>query len=79
MKEFIINLYNIFVIALIAYVSGWLMFLSPIINIATCNSITGGMVVALILKVVFALPVAKIIYAVALWIVFKLDDIFDLI
>lgn len=79
MKEFLLQVCDVLVIALIIYVSGWLMFLSPIIDIATCNNITGGMVAALIVKIIFALPVAKIIYAIAIWIVLKLDDIFDLI
>lgn len=79
MKKFILEIYNILVLGLIVYVSGWLMFLSPIIDIATCNSITGGMVAALILKLIFAAPVGKIIYSIAIWIAMKLDDRFDLI
>lgn len=79
MKEFLLKTYNTLIIILIIYVSGWLMFLDPIIDIATCNSITGGMVAALIVKIIFALPVAKIIYAIAIWIAEKLDDKFDLI
>lgn len=67
MKEFLLKVYNALVIILIIYVSGWLMCLSPIIDIATCNNITGGMVVALILKLIFAAPVGKIIYSIAIW------------
>lgn len=79
MKKFLLKVYNALVIILIIYVSGWLMFLSPIIDIATCNNITGGMVAALIVKIIFALPVAKIIYAAAIWIAMKLDNKFDLL
>lgn len=79
MKDLLVKAYSVLIIALIIYVSGWLMFLSPIINIATCNTITGGMVVALIIKIILALPVAKIIYAVAIWIALRLNDMFDLI
>lgn len=79
MKEFLLKVYNALVIILIIYVSGWLMFIGPIIDIATCNSITGGMVAALIVKIIFALPIAKIIYAIAIWVAEKLDDKFDLI
>lgn len=64
MNEFLLKTYNALVIILIIYVSGWLMCLSPIIDIATCNSITGSMVAALILKLIFAAPVGKIIYSI---------------
>lgn len=53
LKEFLLKVYNVLVLVLILYVSGWLMCLSPIIDIATCNNITGGMVAALILKLIF--------------------------
>ena len=79
MKEFLLKVYNILILALILYVSGWLMCLSPIIDIATCNSITGSMVATLILKLIFAAPVGKIIYSIAIWIAMKLDDSFNLI
>lgn len=79
LKEFLLKVYNVLVLVLILYVSGWLMCLSPIIDIATCNSITGGMVAALILKLIFAAPVGKIIYSIAIWIAMKLDDRFNLI
>ena len=79
MKEFLLKVYNILILALILYVSGWLMCLSPIIDIATCNSITGSMVAVLILKLIFAAPVGKIIYSIAIWIEMKLDDSFNLI
>lgn len=79
MKEFLLKVYNILILALILYVSGWLMCLSPIIDIATCNSITDSMVAALILKLIFAAPVGKIIYSIAIWIAMKLDDSFNLI
>lgn len=79
MKEFLLKVYSILILALILYVSGWLMCLSPIIDIATCNSITGSMVAALILKLIFAAPVGEIIYLIAIWIAMKLDDSFNLI
>lgn len=79
MNEFLLKTYNALVIILIIYVSGWLMFLDPIIDIATCNNITGGMVATLILKLIFAAPVGKIIYSIAIWIAMKLDDRFNLI
>ena len=79
MKEFLLKVYNILILALILYVSGWLMCLSPIIDIATCNSITGSMVAVLILKLIFAAPVGKIIYSITIWIAMKLDDSFNLI
>lgn len=47
----------------VIYISGWLMFLKPIISVIDCDAITGGMVVGLIIKIIFALPVARIIYA----------------
>lgn len=72
MKDFLVNAYNILVDILIIYVSGWLMFIKPIVDIVGCSNITGSMIAILILKIIFALPVARIIYAIAIRIALKI-------
>lgn len=72
MKEFLLKIYNAAIFALTFYVSGWLMFIKPLIDIAGCNNITGVMIVGVILKIIFALPVAKVLYAFGLIIALKI-------
>lgn len=62
MKDFLSGLYSLVLIGIICYISGWLMFIKPLINTFLCDTVNGGMVVGVILKVVFALPVARLIY-----------------
>jgi hypothetical protein len=72
MKDILINIYNWIVIGLVAYISGWLMFIKPLIDIIGCDSVTGLMVVGVILKIVFALPVGRLLYALGLAIALKI-------
>ena len=72
MKELLINVYLWGLIILIAYVSGWLMFLKPLFEIIVCNSITGSIIAEMILKIMFALPIGVIIYALGLFIAIKI-------
>ena len=74
MLEFVLKIYNAAMLALTFYVSGWLMFIKPLIDIAGCNNITGVMIVGVILKIIFALPVAKMLYVFGLIIVLKIFD-----
>lgn len=62
MKDFFIDLYNWVIIVVICYVSGWLMFLQPLINLFSYDAVSGEIVVGAILKIIFALPIARLIY-----------------
>ncbi len=69
---FLVNLYEKILLVFIVYISGWLMFLKPIIEIINCNSITGAVIVCVILKILFAFPVAKLLYAIGAALALKL-------
>ncbi len=69
---FLVNLFDKFLIVFIIYISGWLMFLKPIIEIINCSNITGSVIVCVILKVLFSIPVAKFLYAIGAMIALKL-------
>ena len=72
MKDFFINLYQWVLIIAVAYISGWLMFIKPLIDIIGCDSVTGLLVVGVILKIVFALPVGRFLYALGVSIALKI-------
>ena len=61
MKDFLIDIYGWILTIIMLYVSGWLLFLKPLIDLATCEVFTGVFLVVVFLKLFFALPVAKII------------------
>lgn len=68
------SLFNWVLIILICYISGWLLVLKPIINICSCDVVTGGMVGNLIIKLIFSVPVAKWIYTLGIKIALKVFD-----
>lgn len=72
MKDFLVSLYQVLLIILIGYISGWLMFIKPIIGIMSCDIITGGMIASLVIKIVFAIPVGKFINALGIRIALKI-------
>ena len=61
MKDFLLRLFDWAILFTICYISGWLMFLKPLVEIMNCDVVTGGMIVGLILKIAFAAPVARLI------------------
>ena len=71
MKDFLIDIYGWILTIIMLYVSGWLLFLKPLIDLATCEVLTGGFLVVVFLKLFFALPVAKIIRDVGVVIAVK--------
>ena len=72
MKDLLINIYQLGLMILVTYVSGWLMFLKPLFEVMVCNSITGLIIAEVILKIMFALPIGVIIYALGLFIAIKI-------
>lgn len=72
MKDFLIIVFNWVLFGIIGYVSGWLMFLKPIIEIINCTNITGILVVSLVLKLLLAIPVAIYLYGIGVKIALKI-------
>lgn len=72
MKDFLINFYNVALKAAIVYISGWLMFVKPIIGLIGCESVTGSMVAGVILKILFAVPVGTALYSIGVAIALKI-------
>lgn len=69
---FIVNLYEKLLILFIAYISGWLLFFKPIFEIINCTNLTGEVITITILKLVFVIPIAKIIYMIGAVIALKI-------
>ena len=70
--ELLIKIYTWITIAIVLYVSGWLMFLQPILTVLNCDVISGGLLVSTILKIFFAAPVGKIISRFSIIIAIKI-------
>ena len=71
MKDFLISTYGWILTAIMIYVSGWLLFLKPLIDLTMCETLTGKFLVVVFLKLFFALPVAKIIRDIGIIIAVK--------
>lgn len=61
MKDFLISVYGWLLTIIMLYVSGWLLFLKPLVDLVMCETLTGGFLVVVFLKLFFALPVANLI------------------
>lgn len=71
MKDFVINLYNWLLIIFILYISGWLLFLKPLVDLVMCETLTGGFLVTVFVKLFFAMPVANLINKIGIVVAVK--------
>ena len=71
MKSFLIRIYGWVLIITMLYVSLWLLFLKPLIDLVTCEVLTGGFLVVVFLKLLLSLPVAKLIRGIGITIAIK--------
>lgn len=72
MKDFLIDVYGWLLGILLVYVCGWLLCIDPVLDLVMCNTITGEAIVITLLKLLFALPMARIIGGIGTIIAIKL-------
>lgn len=72
MKDFLIDVYGWLLILLVLYIGGWVMFLKPLIDLIFCETLTGGFLATVILKMIFAMPVANLINKIGIVLAVKI-------
>ena len=61
MSDIFIKVWSVIIFIISLYVSGWLLFLEPIIGLFGNDVITGSMIAVVIIKIIFSATVCRII------------------
>ena len=72
MRDFWMRVYGWLLGIILLYVCGWLLCIDPVLDLVICNTITGGAIVITLLKLLFALPMARVIGGIGAIIAIKL-------
>ena len=72
MKDFLMDVYGWSLGILLVYVCGWLLCIDPVLDLVMCNTITDGNIVITLLKLLFVLPMARVIGGIGTIIAIKL-------